>query len=119
MSRMSDYCKAYPVSRFRAFAQWTENTDALAPLPGNANGRDAGTDAGPDDTPRVLGDDDVLFLHDNYRVTVGVFVDEQIVFDQDSPDWRAFCADVLEFAVPDYLLEPADAPAETTSDATA
>jgi hypothetical protein len=76
MKRMSDYCKAFPASRFRDFPNWS--------------------------TARSVADDEVLFLHDNYLVTDGIFVDEQIVFDAVTPEWREFCRVTLGFEVPDY-----------------
>jgi hypothetical protein len=76
MSEMSDYCKAYPVDRFRAFTGW----------------RDPAADG---DVP-----DEYWFLHDNLTVTRGVFKNEALVFDQITDEWRTFCEHALEFRVP-------------------
>jgi hypothetical protein len=110
VSRMSEYCKAYPVKRFRAFAGWSEDTNALRPRHDDAT-------AATDTTTRELADDEVLFLHDNYHVTDGIFPDEHIVFAQDSPEWRAFCHEVLAFEVPDYLRAPIESSADATAHA--
>jgi hypothetical protein len=94
MKRMSDYCKAYPASRFREFPNWS--------------------------TARSVADDAVLFLHDNYLVTDGIFVDEQIVFDAVTPEWREFCRVTLGFEIPDYCrAESSDAEASAGDPSTA
>jgi hypothetical protein len=100
MSRMSEYCKAYPVQRFREYPGWTEDLTALQPL-------DLDGEPARDPAPRTLGEDDVLFLHDNYHVTDGIFVDEHIVFSADTPEWRQFCQGVLGFELPEYLRDEA------------
>jgi hypothetical protein len=100
MSRMSEYCKAYPAQRFREYPAWTEDLTALQPP-------DADGEPPVEAAPRTLGEDDVLFLHDNYHVTDGIFVDEHIVFSADTPEWRRFCHDVLVFEIPEYLRDDA------------
>lgn len=97
MSIMSDYCKAYPVKRFREYPQWSERQ--VAGLHVEMDQEDGANDAAA--TPRPLADDDVLFLHDTYQVTDGVFADEHVVFDAITPEWRTFCGEVLGFDVPD------------------
>lgn len=87
MKRMSEYCKAYQANRFRAFPQWTPT--------------------------REFTDDDVLFLHDSFVVTDGVFVNEEIVFAADTPEWREFCRTTLEFAVPAAAGDASMPPAQT------
>jgi hypothetical protein len=88
MKTMGNYCKAYLVKSFREFPRWQEKTEALRP--------ERTTDAGQ---PR-LDDDDCLFLQENLVVTDGIYLDENIVFDEISQEWREFCAQVLKFEVP-------------------
>jgi hypothetical protein len=97
VSIMSEYCKAYPVKRFREYPLWSERQ--VAGLHVEMDQEDRANDAAA--VPRPLADDDVLFLHDTYQVTDGVFADEHVVFDAVTPEWRTFCGEVLGFDVPD------------------
>jgi hypothetical protein len=46
---------------------------------------------------RKLTDDDYLYLQENLTVTDGIFLDEHIIFANDTPEWREFCKNVLEW----------------------
>jgi hypothetical protein len=94
--QMGKYCKAYPVARFREFPNWKENTANLRPPDEAPPGATA---------PRTLGEDDFFFLQENFVVTDDIFLDQFVVFDDVTPEWIAFCTDVLEFAVPPELVE--------------
>ncbi len=84
MPNSSRYCKAYPISRFEAFRLWPDNSVV------------------PTDPQ---GDEMFLFLHDTLVVTTGVFVDEGVVYSSTSPEWAAFCADDLQFRVPEDVAQ--------------
>jgi hypothetical protein len=101
MAEMGRYCKAYPVARFREYAGWKENLQNLKrePSPGGA----------PAETERSLADDDYLYLQENFVVTDGIFIDENVVFDEVTPEWTEFCVSTLKFEV------PSDEPAPTVS----
>lgn len=43
---------------------------------------------------------DFLYVHEDYRVTDGIFPDETIVLDNPTNDWIEFCQEKLKFAVP-------------------
>jgi hypothetical protein len=51
---------------------------------------------------RQLTDKDHLYLQENYVVTDGIFIDEDIIFDDVTPEWKDFCKNALKFAVPVY-----------------
>jgi hypothetical protein len=87
MGKMGSYCKAYPITRFRDFNGWTENS---------SNTRKE------DDAPRPLTDSDFLYLQENFVVTDGIFLDENVIFDNVTPEWIDFCKNTLEFEVPEY-----------------
>jgi hypothetical protein len=59
-----------------------------------------------------LTDGDFLYLQENYVVTDGIFKDENVIFDDVTPAWIAYCQDVLKFEIPDYasveMAEPSD-----------
>jgi hypothetical protein len=86
MATMGNYCKAYPLHRFREFNGWQEKEQ---PAPGD---KEQGTE----------DRQDFLFLQENLVVTQGIFLDEGIVFDAITPNWERFCADVLKFEVPQF-----------------
>jgi hypothetical protein len=103
MAIMGRYCRAYAAGELRKFAGWRERLDALAPIENDENGTAQ---------PRTgLADDDYLFLQETYVVTDGIFQDEHVVFDDLTPEWKAFCTGELAFEIPDYARvdEQADA----------
>jgi hypothetical protein len=87
MATMGKYCKAYMITSLRQFGGWTEKSE-------NARKEN--------DTPRQLGDVDFLYLQENYIVTDGIFIDENVIFDNVTPEWIDFCKNVLKFEVPNY-----------------
>lgn len=89
MTTMGKYCKAYLAKQFRQFEQWHENAIEQQIEDGQSS-------------QVFLQDDDVLYLQENYTVTYGIFQDEQIVFNQVTPEWQQFCQAVLKFEVPSF-----------------
>lgn len=111
MATMGRYCKAYGVEQLKQFAGWQPRLDALAPLENEEDGSEQ---------PRTaLADDDYLFLQENYVVTDGIFLDEFVVFDQVTPEWKAFCTETLAFEIPDYARADDAAPQPAESSPTA
>jgi hypothetical protein len=92
MARMGSYCRAFHARDFAAFAGWRPDPAQLR----GAGGRAA------------LADDDILYLQEDFAVTDGIFLDENVVFADAGPEWRAFCTGVLGFA-PTVEPEPAGA----------
>ncbi|MDD5275163.1 MAG: ankyrin repeat domain-containing protein [Methylovulum sp.] len=72
------YCKAYPIEALRKFPDWREIQ--------------AGLDA-----------DTVVYLHQDFSVTLSMWQGEDVVFDRRTPEWDAFCKHVLAFSVPTGL----------------
>lgn len=95
MARMGKYCKAYPIQKLRQFSQWTENAD-------NTRKEKKEVDAKELEINRELTDDDFLYLQENYVVTDGIFKDENIIFDNVTPEWIDFCKNILLFEIPVY-----------------
>lgn len=62
----------------------------------------------------MLTDDYFLYLQENYVVTDGIFKDENIIFDNVTPEWKKFCTHTLLFEIPNY--GSAEAKASTSSD---
>lgn len=87
MGRMGKYCKAYMIPSFRAFSGWTENSE-------NARKENG--------SPRQLTETDFLYLQENYVVTDGIFVDENVIFNNVTSEWIEFCKNTLKFEVPQH-----------------
>jgi hypothetical protein len=95
MAKMGKYCKAYPINRFREFSGWIENTENVRKEKQQVNGTET-------EVLRELTDKDHLYLQENFVVTDGIFLDENVIFDNTTPDWIDFCKNSLNFEVPTY-----------------
>jgi hypothetical protein len=80
MKKMGRYLKAYPIERLREFPGWSAANDA--------------------------GDRPYVYLQENYTVTQGIFLDEDIVFDRVTPEWTSFCQERLGFQTPPAHTAP-------------
>lgn len=94
---MPRYCKAYPVRRLRDFSGWTENL-------GNRRKR---VSEGSAEATAEVTDLDILYLHEDFTVTDGIFPEEHVVFSQVTPEWIEFCKTKLDFKVPTYIVDDA------------
>jgi ankyrin repeat protein len=77
-SSAGNYAKGYLLGDLRKFSDWRED--------GNS---------------RALSDGDVVFLHQDFSVTQLIWPGENVIFNQDTPEWRDFCSRQLQFKVPD------------------
>jgi hypothetical protein len=84
------YCRAYYVRD-------------LAPFPGWAAARALDERSRDGETPPALGDDDVVFVHQDFTVTRSIWRDEQVLLTP-TPEWRAYCEHTLAFQIPEDLL---------------
>ncbi len=87
MSIMGSYCKAYAARQLAEFPGWREKP-IVNPAPADS------------DDPALEGR--YLFLQENFVVTDGIFLDDQIVFDDVSDEWKRFCVEVLKFEIPHF-----------------
>jgi hypothetical protein len=90
MARMGNYCKAYPIARLRAYTHWSENAMNSRMEPQVVDGKEA-------QAPRVLGDEEYLYLQENFVVTDGIFIDQHIIFDGVTDEWKEYCRNTLMF----------------------
>ncbi len=109
MAKMGSYCKAYPVEMFRAFSGWEENLQNLRKEKKEIDGKEV-------EERRELSENDHFYLQENLVVTDGIFIDENIIFDNITPEWEAYCKDDLKFEVPDYEAARAAAGAGAASE---
>lgn len=97
MATMGSYCKAYPIENFRAFEKWSEK-----PVEKPTEKQEAAEDTA---TAETSEENRYLFLQENLVVTDGIFLDENIVYDNVTPEWETFCREQLHFEVPDFKRE--------------
>jgi hypothetical protein len=79
MAITGKYCKAYLLKDLSQFLHWRKYTDFK---------------------DQELNDDVILYLQESYVVTGGIFVDENIVFNNVTSEWIDFCRNNLNFLVP-------------------
>jgi hypothetical protein len=83
MSELSNYCKAYSANDLRKYPQWRERiSPALIRLEAGAENEKGS---------------EYFFIHDDYVVRSGVYLEENVVFDDVTPSWKAFCETALNF----------------------
>ncbi|HEX2188185.1 MAG TPA: hypothetical protein VHG51_04770 [Longimicrobiaceae bacterium] len=109
MAEMGRYCKAYYAADFRKFPGWKENTSSLRKERQEVNGKEVEVER------TEIKDDDILYLQENFVVTDGIFKDENVVFDEVSPEWESFCKGELAFEIPDYARDEEPAPVESAT----
>lgn len=86
-----NYAKGYLLGELRKFSGWREekiNWNEMVPSEENENSRE-------------LSDRDVVFLHQDFTVTQLIWPGENVISNQDTPEWRDFCSQQLQFKVPD------------------
>ncbi len=93
MPTMGKYCKAYPLKKFREFSQWTERLENVRKDKKEVDGQAL-------EVARELTDDEFLYLQETYKVTDGIFLDQNIIFDQVTSEWKKFCEQTLGFEIP-------------------
>lgn len=100
MSKMGRYCKAYPIERLQAFEGWPEayRRDVAKNASGNGEPAEATSPA----------ENDYLFLQEDLTVTKGIFLEEDVVFDQVTPQWADFCKNVLGFEIPPDVADASE-----------
>jgi ankyrin repeat protein len=84
------YCKAFHMSDLRKYPKWSDNQIDR----NEKNNGDAGA---------AFPDDDVVFLHQDFKVTRSAWHNEDVNFDTVDPGWEEFCVNSLKFKVPDDL----------------
>lgn len=99
MAEESAYCRAYPAEELKRFPSWPDEADAAleearedVPVPG-ASGEEEAEET------------DVLFLHDDFTVTLGIYHGEDVVFDDVTEEWESWCRGELGFAPEEALSE--------------
>jgi hypothetical protein len=90
MNTLGKYCRAYPLSLLRQFPGWTEKPENARTIRKEVNGDTV-------EAPRDLTDEDYVYLQGNFTVTDGIFIDQNVIFDQVTPEWIDFCRNVVGY----------------------
>jgi len=91
MTTLGKHCRAYLLARLREFPGWIEKPENARLLREEVDGEIV-------PVLRVLTDADYVYLQGNFTVTDGIFIDENIIFDEVTPEWVSFCRDVLGYS---------------------
>lgn len=88
------YCKAYKLKELRSFTDWHEiKINPKEKMISRTNDRE--------DISEGFSDEDIVFLHQDYSVTSFMWHNENVIYNQVTPQWVEFCISVLGFKVPD------------------
>ena len=88
MSILGKYCRAFPLYQLRQFPGWVEIAEGARKIRKEVNGEIV-------EEARTLSDEDYVYVQMNCTVTDGIFVDENIIFNEVTPEWTEFCKNVL------------------------
>ena len=93
MATIGKYCKSYKLSRLRQFPHWAEKAENARTIRTEVDGETV-------EIARELTDDDYVYLHGDFTVTDGIFIDENVIFKEVTPEWIKFCREVLGHSRP-------------------
>ena len=88
MTILGKYCKAYPLHQLRQFPGWTEQPDNARVIREEVDGETV-------EVARQLTGTHYVYLQGNFTVTDGIFIDENIIFNDVTPEWIEYCRSVL------------------------
>lgn len=93
MAILGKYSKGFPLEQFRRFPTWSENLQNARRIRKEVEGDTV-------EVPRDLTDADYLYLQENFNVTDSIFLDENIIFNNVTPEWIDFCLNELGINFP-------------------
>jgi hypothetical protein len=88
MTILGKYCKAYPLHQLRQFPGWIERPENARTIRKEIDGETV-------EQIRELTDADYVYLHRDFTVTDGIFIDENIIFSDVTREWIEYCCSVL------------------------
>lgn len=95
------YCKAYLLQDLRKYHHWSERRENARVDKQEVDGKEV-------EVRRELDDESIVYLHDNYVVTDGIFRDQNVLFEDVTDEWKEFAHTTLSFEVP--VFEPIEIP---------
>jgi len=90
MSTLGKICKSYQLQEFRKFPGWKEAAH-------NARTVWKEIDGETQEVRRELAPTDYLYLQEDFTVTDGIFIGENVIFGDVTPEWIEFCRTTLAF----------------------
>jgi hypothetical protein len=102
MTILGKYCKGYPLRQLRQFPGWCEESQNARKVLTEVDGEMV-------ERPRELADADYVYVQRNFTVTDGIFIDENIIFRDVTPEWIEYCRNVLGFVSDSEPVNPSDA----------
>jgi ankyrin repeat protein len=97
------YCKAYHLSDLQQFPGWQQTKAGWQAAKAHKSNAPSNAGVLESDGPESDGNDEVVFIHQDFTVTESMWHNESVIFDQISPEWLEFCDRTLGFKVPDDL----------------
>ena len=88
MTLLGKHSKAFPLYQLRHFPGWIEKPENARTIKREVNGELV-------EEPRKLTDADYVYVHRDFTVTDGIFIDENIIFSDVTPEWIDYCQRVL------------------------
>ena len=88
MPTLGKYSRTYPLQLLRQFPGWTEKAENARRIRKEVRGEVV-------EEVRELTDDTYVYVQGDYTVTDGIFIDENIIFDNVTAEWINFCNEVL------------------------
>lgn len=98
MSILGKFSKAYPLHQLRKFPGYKEKAENARTIRRVVDGETV-------EEPRELTDSDYVYVHRDFTVTDGIFIDENLIFSDVTPEWIEFCRNVLGMQTPDSRAE--------------
>ena len=109
MAKLGKFCKAHLLQKLREFPGWKEDAH-------NARKVWKEIDGERQEVVRELLGTDYLYLQDDFTVTDGIFMGENIIFSDVTPEWIEFCRNTLAFHVgPEQQPNELDSSSQTSN----
>ena len=102
MAEIGKYCKAYLVRDLLKFPDWLAGVAIanLRPETRVEEGREVEV------RRDALKEDDILYIHEDFTVTDGIYLGEHVVYEAGGDDWKRFCEEVLAFTAGGLATAP-------------
>jgi hypothetical protein len=88
MAILGKYCKTCPLHLLRQYPAWTEKAENARKIRRELKGEIV-------EEVRELTDDTYVYVQADFTVTDGIFIDENIIFNDVTPEWIEFCNEIL------------------------
>lgn len=93
------YCKAYYLRDLRKFNGWSESR-----INWKEDSATQGDDGDEKDKDAPFTDDKIVYVHQDFTVTESMWHNENVIYNDVTPEWVEFCEKELKFAIPEDLL---------------